>query len=44
MPSFTAELRVAGYVLPIRHCHYAAEQASEERGRVVAKVRKGLYT
>ncbi|MBO2011054.1 type VI secretion system tube protein TssD [Hymenobacter negativus] len=41
MASFTAEFRVAGYILPIRHCHYDAEQFSEERGRVVVKVRKG---
>jgi hypothetical protein len=39
MASFSAELRVAGQVFPVRYCQYAATQATEQRGRVNAKVR-----
>ncbi|WP_082115794.1 type VI secretion system tube protein TssD [Hymenobacter terrenus] len=41
MASFYAELHVAGYGYPLRHCTYAFTQATDERGRVIAKVRQG---
>ena len=39
MASFSAELRVAGRVFPVRHCAYGVHQATQERGRVRAKAR-----
>jgi len=39
MASFSAELRVAGQVFPIRYCQYATSQDTEQRGRVSANVR-----
>jgi|GEM_PF-6577850 len=42
MPSFYAELTVAGQVYPARACQYSFEQATDERGRVQARVRHGL--
>lgn len=41
MASFCAELHVASHVYPLRHCTYAFTQATDMRGRVVAKVRHG---
>lgn len=42
MASFYAELHVAGYCYPVRVCTYSFSQATDARGRVVAKVRPGL--
>ena len=42
MASFSAELRVAGHVFPVLHCHFGVHQATQERGRVSAKARKNL--
>ena len=39
MASFSAQLRVAGHVFPVLHCSYHTSQATNERGRVSAKVR-----
>lgn len=39
MASFSAQLRVAGNVFPVLHCSYHTSQATNERGRVSAKVR-----
>lgn len=41
MASFYAELHVAGHVYPARHCTYHFTQATDHRGRVIAKVRHG---
>ena len=38
MPPFSAQLRVAGHVFPIRHCTCRTSQATDGRGRVVTKV------
>ncbi|WP_156176397.1 hypothetical protein [Hymenobacter terrenus] len=38
MTSFAAELRVDGHVLPVLRFFYQATQATNDRGRVVAKV------
>lgn len=42
MSSFYAELEVAGATYPLRQCNYEFTQATDERGRVVAKMRHGL--
>ena len=42
MASFYAELEVAGHTYPVRGCHFKFTQATNERGRVAAKVRHGL--
>ena len=42
MASFQAELEVSGCVYPVRSCHFEFSQATNERGRVAAKVRHGL--
>ena len=42
MSSFYAELTVGGQVYPARACQYSFEQATDERGRVQARVRHGL--
>ena len=42
MGSFYAELQVGGRGYPVRHCSYHFTQATDERGRVSAKVRHGL--
>jgi hypothetical protein len=42
MASFYAELQVAGRTYPVRYCTYEFSQATNERGRVAAKVRHGL--
>ena len=42
MASFYAELQVAGTTYPVRSCAYEFTQSTNERGRVVAKVRHGL--
>lgn len=42
MASFYAELQVAGTNYPVRFCAYEFSQATNERGRVTAKVRHGL--
>lgn len=42
MASFYAELTVGGRSYPVRHCTYEFNQASNERGRPVEKVRHGL--
>lgn len=42
MASFYAELQVAGNTYPVRTCTYEFTQATDGRGRVVAKVRHGL--
>lgn len=42
MASFSAEMYVAGQVFPIIQCRYEASQAVGSRGRVVARVRRGL--
>jgi hypothetical protein len=44
MASFSAELRIAGQAYPVRYCQYAASQATEQRGRVNAKVRYNPVT
>jgi hypothetical protein len=41
MSSFTAELRVAGQRYPVVQFHLAFTQATDQRGRVTAKVRHG---
>ena len=41
MSSFYAELEVAGSTYPLRQCQFGFEQATDARGRVVAKVRPG---
>lgn len=41
MSSFYAELDVAGNTYPLRQCQFEFEQATDARGRVVAKVRHG---
>ncbi len=41
MASFSAELHVAGHVFPVMYCHFEVEQATQQRGRVGAKVRYG---
>lgn len=41
MSSFYAELEVAGNTYPLRQCQFEFEQATDPRGRVVAKVRHG---
>lgn len=42
MASFSAALQVAGLTYPVRSCTYEFSQATDGRGRVVAKVRHGL--
>jgi len=42
MTSFSAELYVAGYVLPLLRCSYGAQQATSQRGRPDARVRRSL--
>ena len=42
MASFYAELQVAGRTYPVRSCTYKFTQATDARGRVVARVRYGL--
>jgi hypothetical protein len=42
MASFYAELAVEGYHYPVRICQFSFTQATDERGRVVGKVRHGL--
>lgn len=44
MASFSAELRVSGLRFPLHSFDYEASQATDERGRVVAKVRRGLVS
>ncbi|MDQ2795544.1 MAG: hypothetical protein M3Y12_16265, partial [Bacteroidota bacterium] len=39
MPAFSAQLRVAGHVLPVLRCAYQTHQVTDGRGRVTAKVR-----
>lgn len=41
MSSFYAELAVAGSTYPLRQCQFGFAQATDARGRVVAKVRHG---
>jgi hypothetical protein len=41
MSSFYAELEIAGSTYPLRKCQFEFEQATDGRGRVVAKVRHG---
>ncbi|NML65106.1 hypothetical protein HHL22_07790 [Hymenobacter sp. RP-2-7] len=41
MSSFYAELEVAGHTYPLRQCQFEFEQATDARGRTVAKVRHG---
>jgi hypothetical protein len=41
MSSFYGELEVAGSSYPLRLCQFEFEQATDSRGRVVAKVRHG---
>ncbi|HET9501896.1 MAG TPA: type VI secretion system tube protein TssD [Hymenobacter sp.] len=41
MASFSAELHVGGQVFRLRQCTYQTEQATDARGRTVAKVRFG---
>ena len=42
MASFQAELEVGGRTYPVRSCSFEFTQATNERGRVAAKVRHGL--
>ena len=42
MASFHAELEVGGHTYLVRSCSFEFTQATNERGRVVAKVRHGL--
>lgn len=42
MASFQAELEVEGRTYPVRTCSFDFTQATNERGRVAAKVRHGL--
>ncbi|HEX8327718.1 MAG TPA: type VI secretion system tube protein TssD [Hymenobacter sp.] len=42
MASFYAELEVAGHSYPVRLCEFFFTQATNERGRVAAKVRHSL--
>ena len=42
MSSFYAELVVAGKTYPVRQCQFGFTQATDQRGRVQAKVRHGL--
>jgi len=42
MSSFYAELVVAGHTYPVRRCEFGFAQATDARGRVQAKVRRGL--
>jgi hypothetical protein len=42
MASFYAELEVGGHTYPVRNCSFDSTQATNERGRVAAKVRHGL--
>jgi hypothetical protein len=42
MASFYAELQVGGHTFLVQHCTYEFTQATNERGRVIAKVRHGL--
>jgi hypothetical protein len=42
MPSFRSLLQLAGQEFALAECTYAFDQATNERGRVVAKVRSGL--
>jgi hypothetical protein len=42
MSSFYAELEVGGQTYPVRSCSFDFTQATNERGRVAAKVRHGL--
>ncbi|MBC8083753.1 MAG: hypothetical protein H7Z21_11125, partial [Hymenobacter sp.] len=41
MASFYAELHVMGQRYPVRRCSYAFTQATDSRGRVLAKARHG---
>ncbi|RZJ57078.1 MAG: hypothetical protein EOO55_04090 [Hymenobacter sp.] len=41
MASFSAELHVSGHVFPVTHCLFDVTQATQQRGRVSAKVRYG---
>ena len=40
MASFSAELHVAGVVIPLIRCTYGTHQSTDARGRVITKVRK----
>jgi len=42
MASFSAQLLVAGQRYPVRQCTYEFTQATDPRGRVMARVRMGL--
>ena len=42
MASFHAELKISGTTYPVRSCYFGFTQATNERGRVMAKVRHGL--
>lgn len=42
MASFHAELEISGATYPVRSCYFEFAQATNERGRVMAKVRHGL--
>ncbi len=42
MASFHAELEVSGQTYPVRSCFFDFSQATNERGRVTARVRHGL--
>jgi hypothetical protein len=42
MSSFYAELVIAGQTYPLRQCQFGFTQATDQRGRVQAKVRHGL--
>ena len=44
MASFSAELHVAGYVIPLLWCAYEVRQDTDARGRVSAKARRGLVS
>ena len=39
--SFSAELHVARHIFPVAHCLFDVTQATQQRGRVSAKVRYG---
>ncbi|WP_046243576.1 type VI secretion system tube protein TssD [Hymenobacter terrenus] len=41
MASFSAELHVEGYCFPVLHCTYQATQATDARGRIIEKIRRG---
>ena len=41
MASIYAELHIAGYTFPLWHYSYEFTQATDARGRILAKVRHG---